>query len=1011
MIVRPIIGFFFSFIFLLSSPFKGKSQVTLALSKRNLTIEKVALLFENRQFELAKTELDDLLLQPNINAILSEGELENLQYMQVVCGLNQKSFASVQDAIAFLKKSSSKSRVSILAFYLSQYFFDLSRFDEALTYLELTGDLFLSNEQAEQVQFQKGVAYFSQKKFDNASPYFKSLLQLKSSTYNDDVAYYLGFISFAEKKYTEALGLFTSIKESNAYKYTIPFYLSFINHELGNSTIAIKFAEEYLKGNDKAHLVEMLQLMGSLYFNAGNSTKVVDVYEQLISKGIVLNNIQKFELGTSYFQTSKYNKAIQQLNPLSSKMDSIGLNAMYILAQSYLGVNQKANARNSFGFCISGKISEPKMELAQFYYSKLSFELGFEDLAMSELASFLINYPSSKYLAEANNIMFSHYAKTNNFKKAISLLSASNTIAVIDPAIKARVYYGRGMELINELAYKQADEMMKIAYQQKDRSYSGPSIFWRGELAYRSEQYDQAINFFSNYLNLGSVALGEANEGNALYSIGYAYFEKEEYKKALSYFEKIKQGSLEEKNDIKGEVQVLIADCYFMLKNIQKAKSLYTSIYQHGSDGADYALFQLSLIEGIKSLQGKISLLKEAEKKYPNSDYRPLIYMELADTYLSEEQFESAIPYLQQIPQLVDKDDEMIPDAMLKLGIAYYNTDQTQLALDRFKALISAYPSTPQAGEALENAKILFVEKGKLEDYETFLQGSGKSLTSIEKDSLRYQVIQTAIAGADITLARKAMNQYLAEFPTGLFAIEVQHLLSDIYVDEKDWLNAARSYANLAERGSSKYQEKALRQAARIYFFELKDYRRAAALFQQLNNSATKDEIILEALRGEVRSHYYLKEWMAGLRSAEQLVANSKATQDDIAFASIILGYFAQANKEYLKSTAYFKTVISGNQSVLAAEARYQFAWNTVEQGDLVEAESLATKAIESSGSNEYWITKSYILLGKIFLQQKDYFNAKATLKSVIDNVATIDLKKEAEDLLLVVESAEKISK
>lgn len=1011
MTVRPIVAFLFTFFIFLNSSIEVNGQATLAVSKRKLNLENISLLFENRQFEQAKAEIDQLLVLPSINGILSEGEIEYLQFMQVVCGLNQGSYAAAQEAIAFLKKSSSKSRAATLAYYLAQYYFDLSRFDDALTYLELTDELFLSNEQTERVQFQKGVAYFSQKKFDNASPYFKSLFQLKSSVYKDDVVYYLGFISFAEKKYKEALELFTSIGESVKYKNITPFYLSFIYHELGNTNAAIKFGEEYLNGRDNAHQIEMLQLMGSMYFNAGNTAKAVDVYEQMMAKGVILTNVQKFELGTGYFNLAKYNKAIQQLNPLSTQTDSTGLNAMYVLAQSYLGVNQKSNARNSFGYCISGKIAEPKRELAQFYYAKLSFELGFEDFAMNGLASFLNTYPSSRFLAEANDIMFTHYAKTNNFKKAIVFLNTANTTVVSDPSIKARVYFGRGMELINDLDYKQADAMMANAAQQKDRLYSAPAIFWRGELAYRTEQYDQAINFFSNYLNAGSVSLGEANEANALYSLGYAHFEKEDYKKALSYFERIKPVSLSVSSDVKGEVLVLIADCYFMLKNISKAKSMYTGVYQRGGEGADYALFQLSLIEGIKSPQGKISLLKEAEKKFPSSDYRPLIFMELADTYLSEEQFESAIPYLQRIPQLVDKDDEMIPDAMLKLGIAYYNTDQSELAIDRYKALISSFPSTQQAAEALESAKVLFVEKGKIEDYEHFLKGSGKSLTILQKDSLRYQVIQTAISGADLPLAKQAMNQYLAEFPSGLFAIEVQHLLAEFYVDEKDWLNAARSYANLSERGASRYQEKALRQAAKIYFFELKDYEKSATLFQQLINSATKEEIILEALRGEVRSRYFLKQWMAGVRAAEQLVSNAKANQDDLSYSAIVLGYFAQMNSEFSKSTTHFQAVVNGNQTGLAAEARFQLAWNAVEQGNLVEGESLATKAIESSGSNEYWITKSYILLGKIFLQQKDYFNAKATLKSVIENVTVADLKTEAENLLQVVETAEKTGK
>ena len=40
------------------------------------------------------------------------------------------------------------------------------------------------------------------------------------------------------------------------------------------------------------------------------------------------------------------------------------------------------------------------------------------------------------------------------------------------------------------------------------------------------------------------------------------------------------------------------------------------------------------------------------------------------------------------------------------------------------------------------------------------------------------------------------------------------------------------------------------------------------------------------------------------------------------------------------------------------------------------------------------------MLLGDIYLKEKDYFNAKATYKSVADNATIPDLKKEAQDKL-----------
>ena len=59
------------------------------------------------------------------------------------------------------------------------------------------------------------------------------------------------------------------------------------------------------------------------------------------------------------------------------------------------------------------------------------------------------------------------------------------------------------------------------------------------------------------------------------------------------------------------------------------------------------------------------------------------------------------------------------------------------------------------------------------------------------------------------------------------------------------------------------------------------------------------------------------------------------------------------------------------------------------------------------TGSYDYWVAKAYILLGDVYLQEKDYFNAKATYQSVADNATIPELKKEAQDKLNIAISQE----
>jgi lipopolysaccharide biosynthesis regulator YciM len=66
----------------------------------------------------------------------------------------------------------------------------------------------------------------------------------------------------------------------------------------------------------------------------------------------------------------------------------------------------------------------------------------------------------------------------------------------------------------------------------------------------------------------------------------------------------------------------------------------------------------------------------------------------------------------------------------------------------------------------------------------------------------------------------------------------------------------------------------------------------------------------------------------------------------------------------------------------------------------LNEAEKAAFETINKSGSYDYWVTKGYILLGDIYFRQKDYFNAKATFQSIVDNTINAELKNEAQEKL-----------
>ena len=179
----------------------------------------------------------------------------------------------------------------------------------------------------------------------------------------------------------------------------------------------------------------------------------------------------------------------------------------------------------------------------------------------------------------------------------------------------------------------------------------------------------------------------------------------------------------------------------------------------------------------------------------------------------------------------------------------------------------------------------------------------------------------------------------------------------------------------------------------------MKNYADAKKYFESLNNNAINQDNKLEALRGLVRSFYQLKDYTEAFVASKELLTKKGLSTDDKSIGNLVLGKSAQIAGDCTAAIIAFKAVTAINKSLWGAEARYEIANCLFSQNNFVAAEKAALATIKETGYDE-WVTKSYILLGDIFMQQKDYFNAKATYESIAKNASIESLKTEAQTKL-----------
>jgi tetratricopeptide (TPR) repeat protein len=933
-------------------------------------------------------------------------EYQDVTFYYLVCALEQNDKTAVAAAGDYINVENNAPRVGMISFHLAEYYFRVKDYQEALKSYDHADIENLSNREIADLKFHEGYCYFTMKQFDNALPLFNAIRQLPKDPNYIDANYYYGFICFYQKKYDEALAAFKVVEDHPTYEKVVPYYVANIYLAQGKKDQAIAYAEARLKKGNQYYDAELRQLVGHGYYEKQDFAKALPFLEQYVNKAGKVSREDLYELSYCYYQTQDWNKAIAGFKQLGGKEDSMAQNAMYLLGDAYLRTGQKANARNAFLFCSMNSSNPKQKEISRFNYAKLSYELGYQDLALTELQGFLQQYPNSEYTREGRELLVSVLAGTNNYKDALTLLDSLDHPSENARRLIPRILYGRATELVNDGLLPEANGLLDKALKDPYNGSVLPYInFWKAEISYRLGKIDDAIRYYLEYLKNGGVN-GEVNPTDARYNLGYCFLKKENYRQAQGFFEQVMKTPRIGSPPVEQDAYIRDADCFYMDRDYKTALSMYNKVIDLSWPSSDYATFQKAMIAGVGNGRQKIDLLNSITRRYPASGLSADVNMEVAGTYLAGEQYREAIPYLKNVLSAPGH-DALKPKAYLQSGIAWYNLNNNAQALSQYDSLLRQYPNSPEAQDALDNAKTIYVEEGRTNEYVNFAKGMGVEISASQEDQLAYEEAEVQFNNGNFPEAVQRFEAYLVKFPDGKYSLEANYYKSEIYFSQKDYAKAVVGYAAVADRVPNKFGEKSLLQAARLYFFNLKDYANAEKYFAKLKDFASSEENKLEAMRGLLRSQYQLGQWPDAAANAKDLLDQKSASTDDKVLANMAIAKSYQANNQCETALQYFRTAAGLTKSAYSAEARYQIADCLFHENQQKDAEKAAFEVINKSGSYEEWVTKAYLLLGDIYFSEKDYFNAKATYQSIVENAKMEDLRLQAQQRLAQVEAEE----
>lgn len=876
------------------------------------------------------------------------------------------------------------------------FYYDAKEYEKAYTFFDMIDPFSLSKDQRSAVVFKKGYALFVRKKFGRAKVQFQQIKDIENKYYYP-TNYYIGMCQFFEGKYDQALQSFDRVEPSKKYRNHIPYYKTQIYFAEGQYDQVLSYGLPQLANNSVRNQKEIHHLIGQTYFEQGEYAKALPYLEYYAERASKMRAEDFYQLGFVQHQAKNYRSAANNLLELSKSDSPLGQNALYILADSYINLNQKPSARSAFATAQKMNYDSNIQAESEWNYGKLSYELKYDREAITTLQKI---QPNSPHYLEAQTIMSNIFLNTRDYVQALKTIeSIPNKTPQLRAAYQKVAFY-RGLQLHKDNNSEGAKVMfLKSLEVPTDNRTKALAYYWLGEIAHNKEDFGESTikmnQFLTNARGINNLP-DESSLHTANYTLGYNYLKQEDYAAALQYFRKSVDGIKANqayisndyvKNQLLGDAILRTGDCYFKTNDYNSAVRYYDEAISRKYNGYIYAIYQKAIIEGLRgNTTDKIIALERITTDYPSSEYADEALYALGDTYqILGKNNEAVKPLTTLVNQY--KNSNLYNEALVKLGLITYNQGDYNLAIQYYKDVFNNNPDDRESTAALTALEEIYVDVlAQPQEYLKFLDTiPGYSVDDEGKEDLTFRSAENQFENGSYEKAIESYRGYLSSYPNGRYSLQAYYNTAESYAVLKDYSKALFNYENVMSRGQSRYYGKALNKAALIAYNHEKDFQKSYAYFVQLENIADTEELQFDAQIGALRAAYQINDNDAMIVMADKVRNNPKASNEQKAAANFYIGKIAFDKKDYATAETALTKTIQNSDNELTAEARYLIAYIHYQRRELEKAKELCINANKTSSNYQFWVAKSVILLGDILTEQNDLFNARAAFEAVIE--------------------------
>ncbi|MBQ0738349.1 tetratricopeptide repeat protein, partial [Aquimarina celericrescens] len=482
-----------------------------------------------------------------------------------------------------------------------------------------------------------------------------------------------------------------------------------------------------------------------------------------------------------------------------------------------------------------------------------------------------------------------------------------------------------------------ADELMEDFVQNYPSSTKRNSAYINvANYYFENGQYNYARKWFDE-VDESSLSKSELQE--FYFNNGYAYFKAGRKGEAKKYLNRVRDSK-----EYGSQAKYYLGFMAYEGDDYEEANEMFDQVKDENRYNRNLSYFQADMNFKLGKFQEAINLGKE-QLENSNALERSELNKIIGESYFNLEQYDQAIPYLQEYR---GKRGKWNNTDYYQLGYAYYKQGDYQKAVSEFNKIIDGQNHVAQ--NAYYHLAESYIELGKKQEaLNAFKNASEMGFDEkIQEDAaLNYAKLSYEI-GNNYKSIPEVLTEFIEKYPESREREEIEELLVDSYVTSKNYEKAL----NLLE-SSNDYDDKVVYQKVAYYrgteLYIDGNYSGALVLFNKSLAERNNQTFTAKATYWKAECDYNLEN-----------------------FSEALIGYKEFKGMAAAKNTAEYENI------------DYNIAYTYFKRKDYATAINAFKNYAEKSNIPKTQKNDAYLRLGDSYFVTSDYWSAMEAYNNAI---------------------------